>query len=262
MDFLTLSKKIQNDLRHLETYIDELDKNMKIKQTGVHTQEQENMIDMRIDGIITTFTYTSNQIKDTIEQETEETQKLKLTSANKYVIDMRESHILSQNKHLSETLKKFQNVQYEYNQREKAKLKQTFLIACPDATEDQLKALENPDKADELLNSAIALGSASSKNILQEAKTRKDKIKNLVEKINQLIKLIQELDNLVKSSNVTTDQLVINIEDAAQNTEGAVRELHLAREYQERRNKLIRIFGSFGIVIIIFVSLWVVSWFK
>ena len=243
-------KKTQNNINHLETYIEELKKNLKIKQVSIQTFKSEQSIDLRVDGCITAFTHTSNEIKNEIEKVSEKTREMKnKQNSNTYVIAMRESHVLSLSKRLSELVKSFQTVQYNYKQSEKERLKEMFKIACPDATQEQLHEIEDPEKAEEILNNALSLSSTGSKNVLTEAKNRKDRIEKIVEKINDLVKLIAEIDKIVSSSNIETDRMVLNMEDAARNTVQARSELTAARSYQNRRNWYIRLFGGTFIVL-------------
>ncbi|KAL6122674.1 hypothetical protein NUSPORA_00202 [Nucleospora cyclopteri] len=256
MDFLTNCKKMQNDLKHLEMYVIELDKNMKIKQNSILSQEEESNLDLRIDSTITTFTHLSEELKGNIDKSREETELMKKRNGNNHLIDLRENHTLGISKKLSDVMKKFQNVQCDFRRREKDKLKETFLIACPDATEEQLNNLDDPDKAEEALNLAFSLGSKSSRGILNEARSRKDKIDNIVEKINKLVQLIDEIDKIVNSNTAITDRLVLNMQESVQHTERAVTELRSAREYQDRRNWLTRIFTfAFFLFVLIIILL-------
>lgn len=252
MDFLVFVKNTQNDLKHLETYIEELRKNLKIKQTSIQTKESEENINLRIDGCITAFSHRSSEIKTAIDKAAAETREYKNSNtANTYVVGMRESHVLSLSKKLSELAKNFQNVQYNYKQSEKDRLKEMFKIACPEATEEQLQEIEDPEKAEQMINAALSLSSTGSKNVLEEARNRKDRIEKIVDKINDLVKLISEIDKMVNAGNSETDKIVLNMEDAARNTEQARNELVTARAYQNRRNWYVRLFGGTFIIILV-----------
>ena len=76
MDFLTSSKKVHSDLNHLETYISELDRNMKIKQNSILSKNEEENLDMRINAIVTTFTDLSDDIKIRLQETRKETEKI------------------------------------------------------------------------------------------------------------------------------------------------------------------------------------------
>lgn len=258
MDFLISCKKTQNDLDKLEGFAEEFDKNTKFKQNSVMTEDEEKKQDAKIDAIILSFTSLSNTIKNQIKRSIKETNKLKDKNTNLHVLDLRENHTLGHSKRLSHILKKFQNVQYNYRRREKDKLKETYLIACPDATEEQLKDLEDMNKADAVLASAFALGSNSSKAILNQAKTRKRKIEQIVEKISKLVELIEEIDRITQENTDKIDKIVITLENANENTEAAVENLETAREYQEGTNYFKRMFGYGGLILFAGVVLFLV----
>ena len=259
MDFLVFVKKTQNDLKHLEVYIEELKKNMTIKQTSIQTKESEENLDLRIDSCITTFSHTSKEIKSEIDKAASKTRELKNTgTTNTYLINMRESHILALSKKLSSLLKLFQDVQHNYKQKEKERLREVYKIACPQATAEEIEELEDPDKAEKMIEAALTLSSTSSKNVLAEAKNRKDRIEKIVEKINELVNLIAEIDKIVSSNSAETDRIVLNMEDAARNASQARQELVTARSYQNRRNWYIRLFGGTFIIIIAILIIFVI----
>ena len=251
MDFLIHCKKIQQDLRKLEDYTEQLNKKMKVKQNSVMDTEQEKDLDKQIDTIITKFTDLSNSVKSQIKSSIEETNKLKEKNTNKHVIELRESHTLGHSKKLSKILKKFQSVQYEYRQREKMKLKETFLIACPDATDKQIKDLEDPEKSQKMLESVFALGSHSAKAIINQAMDRKERIEKIVEKIGKLIELINEIDKIVQSNTETVDKIVLSMENAVENTEAAKENLTSARTWQERANTIKRYLTYGGAIFVV-----------
>ena len=255
MGFLTSSKKVRSDLNHLETYISELDRNMKIKQNSILSKNEEENLDMRINAIVTTFTDLSDDIKIRLQETRKETEKITKKIENRHLIDLRESHTLGQSKKLSELMKRFQDVQYNCKKREKEKMKENFLIACPDATEEQLNDLDDPEKAAATLEAAFALGSKSSQGILLEAKSRKMKIDQIVENMNKIIALIEEIDKLVNSNTSVTDELVIKMDESLANTDGVITELTSARVYQERANWYARFFTIIGFIVFFLIAL-------
>ena len=250
MDFLIVCKTTQNNLLKLENYSQELEKNLKIKQNSVMSKNEEDNIDIRIDTITNKFTELSTRVKKQIRTTINETNQLKKKGGNIHVINLRETHILGHSKKLSEVLKKFQNIQYEFRKREKNKIRENFLIACPNATSQQLNDLEDIEKADEILKNAFSLGSQSAKIIIKEAQNRKMKIKNLVSKINILIELLEEIDKFVHENSDVVDKLVLTMENAAEDIQASQKQLESARGYQESRNHIIRLFSYGGAILI------------
>ncbi len=183
----------------------------------------------------------------------EETKSMKEEGQNKHVIDMRETQLLNYSKRLGASLKAFQTVQCEYRVKEKQQIRETYLIACPDATEEQLKALDDPETAESVLESAFALGSNSAKAIISKAKDRKRKIDKIVQEIKRIVELIEQIDKLVEENSETIDKIVVKMESVEKDTKESVKELKEAREYQERANWLKRVVTVVVIVIILIV---------
>ncbi len=253
MEFLTQCKKTQNDLANMEKLTAELRKLMKRKQTCILTSDQECNLDSNVETIISAITGLSEDIKDWIASAQEETQFMKDRNENKYVIDMRETHLLNHSKKLGACLKNYHSVQCEFKLKEKQKMKETYLIACPDASEKQLKELDDPETATSVLESAFALGSNSAKSILNEAKNRKQKIDKIVQKINQIVELIKQIDRLVTENTEKIDSLYLTIDETEGEVKKSVEELKQAREYQIKANYWKRVFGiAVTIVILIF----------
>ncbi|OQS54805.1 syx-3 [Ecytonucleospora hepatopenaei] len=262
MDFLIICKKTQQELKKLENYSSEFQKCAIAKQNSVLTHEEEKKQDKKIDSIIDEFSHLCDKIKRQIETSTKETQKLKEKNTNSYVIKMREDHIFGHTKKLTSIIKHFQQVQHSIKKREKEKLKETYIIACPDATEEELKDFENLENAETMLEAAFAVGSNSSKTILKQAMGRKHKINQIVSKIAKLVELIDEIDKITVENSDKIDKIVISMENAKENTENAVENLETARDYQEGANYIKRmlfygaliLFSGLVLFVVLFIS--------
>ncbi|KAL6122673.1 hypothetical protein NUSPORA_00201 [Nucleospora cyclopteri] len=235
---------------------------MKIKQNSILTVEDESNINIRIDSLINNFTSLSEEIKQGIDKQIKKTDEMKEQGENEHLIHLRESHCLGHSKKLSHALKKFQNVQYEFQQKEKNKLRENYLIACPNAKEEDLKDLDDPEKAEAILNAAFSIGSNSAKNIINEAKQRKTRIDKIVEQIGKLVELIEEIDKIVSEDQGTVDKIVVSMENAQENTQEAVKELKSAKDYQSKRNWIIKILSVVGVIVVIVILLFLYSTFK
>ncbi|ORD98780.1 hypothetical protein A0H76_1932 [Hepatospora eriocheir] len=256
-DFLIQADKHRNNIKKMRELIEGLERRLKHKQNSVLSSEAEKKENNKIDTLMDLISGKGEETKEWIENSKEEINELKETNENQNNISLKENAVLSISKNLSNQYKKFQSIQYQYKHKEKEMMKETYLIACPDATDEQLNALNNTEQAEAILESAFALGSNSAKSILGEAKTRKKRIDKLVEKINKLIILIDEIDKIVKSNDEVVDNLVLTMDNIERNTGEATGELRQARIYQDRTNawKRIIFYIFFFLAVIIFIAI-------
>lgn len=199
------------------------------------TDEQENILDAKIEQLNNDFSYNCQVVKDKIKESQAEINQLKAAKKiTKEEEDVRSVHIYKYYTELSNAIKAYRNLNSDFKNKEKEMLKQQYQIVNPKATEADLKKIFDDDSAE--LESAFSLGGASSKKMLQSAKTRSNKINKIVEKVNKLVELIEEVDNIVKSNTNVINETVINMDAAEQNTKQTNAELEAALVYQRRIN--------------------------
>lgn len=253
-EFLEASTAINKDIERLNEYAEDLKKFTLLKQNSVLVDEEEVALDRKIDTLNEAFQELSDKIKLFIKSNQKETKAFREKGVKKSIIDMRELHTFRQGRDLSEVLRKYQNIQCDYKQREKEKLKETFLIANPKASAQDLEMLAEGEQGEAILASAFALGSHSAQSILIQAKNRKKKIEKIVDTINTLVSLIEEIDRLVRKNTHVVDQITVNMTSAEEHTTQANRELDSALRYEIRSMRIKRIIaGFFFILIIIFI---------
>ncbi|KAI5172807.1 hypothetical protein PAEPH01_1803 [Pancytospora epiphaga] len=239
--FFESATKINGNIKHLHGYAEELNRYILHKQNSVMNEKEEATLDQKIDAVNDLFTKLSDKIRRDIKKNQSETLELKRSHENKELVGIRELHTFRQSRDLADVLRNYQTVQCDYRQREKHKLRETFLIANPDATEDDLAMLTDEVQGEALLASAFALGSHSARGILTQAKNRKKKIEKIVEMINTLVQLIEDIDKLVKKNTHVVDEISINITSAEEHTTQANRELSSALRYEMRAMRIKRI---------------------
>ena len=259
-DFLESSTEINSNIKHLNTYTDELRKYTLMKQNSVLTEAEDNALDKKIDAVNGLFTDLSTKVKAAIRMNQKVTTEMRKKDEKKTVIEMRELHMFRHGRDLSDALRNYQNVQCDYKDREKGRLKETFLIANPEASDKDLESLTDTDRGEALLASAFALGSHSAQGILSQAKNRRRKIEKIVEMINILIQLIEDIDKLVKKSTHVVDEISVHMITAEEHTVQANKELEQALYYErkalwlKRLVLLIAILGVVGLIIWVFHS--------
>lgn len=233
-DFLESSREINTNLKHLNAYTEELKKYTLRKQNSVLNEKEEIALDKKIDAVNELFTTHSDKIKEQVRKNQRETVEMKRSGSNKGIIELRELHTFRHGRDLADALRHYQNVQCEYRQREKDKLRETYLIANPKATDRDLEMLTDGSEGEALLASAFALGSHSAQGILLQAKDRKKKIEKIVETINMLVELIEDIDRIVKKNTHVVDHIYVNMAAAEEHTGQANQQLSSALVYERR----------------------------
>lgn len=233
-DFLQNSKEISGNIKKLDAYSAEIFKCVTLKQDSVLTEEEEKDLDKRIETLDEMFNALCKKIKAAIKMNENETLDLKMKKGNKSVVETRELCTYRNWNDLSKALRKHQDVQCTYKDKEFSKLKELYLAANPEATEKDFEKLADKTQGEALLASALALGSHTAQSVLIQAKNRKMNIEKIVERIDVLVQLLVDIDRIVKKNTNVIDQISINITSAEMHTTQATRELTSALAYERR----------------------------
>lgn len=257
--FLENSTLIFANIAELKKIVKSMGEYISLKQTSVMTEDQESVVDGKIEELDMKFDKICISIKNAIKLAQEETNKLdKENAIDKSEVEMRNLHSHKFYKELKQTIFNYRNLKSEFKNKEKDLLKQAYQIVNPKANDESLeKILSEPD-SDNALNSAFSLGGNSAKQMLQTAKNRRKKIDKIIEIINRLVSLIEEIDNIVKANTAVVDEIVINMTQSEKHTAQANKELEQSLVYQRRINFikkcLLGIVCFAAIVILIYVS--------
>jgi t-SNARE complex subunit (syntaxin) len=256
-DFLEQSKEINRKIEQLEVYRRDLEQTILLKQNSVLGEKEDKILDKKITAINNVFRDVSTKVQQMIKANQEATEKLRKSSGSaKEEMDMRDLHTFKQGKDLSNVLRNYQNTQYNYKEREHARLREAYLIAHPDASDKDIQKFEEIGTDETAMSIAFSLGSRSAKGIIMEAKQRRKKIEKISEMIKTLVGLIEEIDKVVKKNKNTVDHITINMTTAEAHTEQAARELTSALEHERTAMRIKRIIFIVVVVIIIFVLLY------
>lgn len=251
-EFLESAGEIEKNIETLRKYTNDLKRFLRIKQSTILREEEESELERKISATNDLVKEVGDKTRAQIRKNQEKTIELIKKNERKSYIAMREQRTTMHAKSLSEALKDFRNLQAEHSAREKEKLKETFMIAKPNATEEELEALEDREEGDALLASVFALGSHSAQGVLIQAKNRKKKIDEIASLINTLVSLIDEIDKMVRKQSPAVDHITVNMTSAEAHTAEANRQLESALGYQRAINrwKKILLFGLFIILVI------------
>lgn len=249
--FLENSKLIFANIETLRKLVKSSQQYTSLKQTSVMTEDQEAVVDRKIEELDINFDKICGAIKDAIHAAQEETNRLeKEDMIDKAELEMRNLHIHKFFKELKQTIFTYRNSKSDFKNKEKDLLKQAYQIVNPKANENEIEKILNEPDSDTALSSAFSLGGNSAKKMLETAKNRRKKIDRIVVIINRLVALIEEIDNMVKSNATVVDDIVINMTQSEKHTAQANKELERSLVYQRRINFIKKLaLGLFGLLI-------------
>jgi t-SNARE complex subunit (syntaxin) len=250
--FLENSKLIFANIETLRKLVKSSQQYTSLKQTSVMTEDQEAVVDRKIEELDINFDKICGAIKDAIHAAQEETNRLeKEDMIDKAELEMRNLHIHKFFKELKQTIFTYRNSKSDFKNKEKDLLKQAYQIVNPKANENEIEKILNEPDSDTALSSAFSLGGNSAKKMLETAKNRRKKIDRIVVIINRLVALIEEIDNMVKSNATVVDDIVINMTQSEKHTAQANKELERSLVYQRRINFIKKLaLGLFGLLIL------------
>lgn len=260
-NFLENSKLIFANIEALRKIVKTSQEYVSLKQTSVMTEDQEIVVDKKIEELDLNFDKVSSSIKDAIKATQDETNRLeKADLIDKTEIEMRNLHIHKFYKELKQTIFSYRNLKSESKNKEKDLLKQAFQIVNPKADDASIDKILNEKDADSSLNSAFSLGGgSSSKRMLETAKNRRKKIDRIIETINRLIAMIEEIDKMVKKNANVVDDITVNMTQSEKHTAQANVELERSLVYQRRINFIKKVLFGIVAVLVLFLLLWAFS---
>lgn len=250
-EFLNTSNIIFQKLKDLEEIVEKMEKYMLAKQNSVLDSSKEKSLDNKIDKLDEQFEKISDAIKNEIVKNEAETKKYKEKNFNPKELEIRTIHTLKHTDLLSKTINRYKSLQIENRNKEKEQLKRALHVTNPSATEEEInKIAESKDLE------AFALGSKSSKEMVDNAKARQQNFEQIVIKIEKLTDLINEISNIVSENTKYINDIVINVEDSKQNISQSNKELKSALFAQRNVMFFKRIFFIFIIGGVVIFGFW------
>lgn len=260
MEFLNSSKEISEKIRRLREYTDKLQQYTLTKQNSVLSSAEESALDSKIDTVNDLFTNTSSEVKEMVHKNQRKIIHLVNEHAPENTIELMKLHTFRHARDLSDAVRGYQNIQHDYKERERATLRETYLVANPQASDQDLERLTSTDEGESLLASSFALGSHTARGMLSEAKNRKQKIDRIVQLITTLVQLIEDLDTMVRDQASVTDNIATHMSIAEEHTTQTNKELTSALKYEKRAMRIKRILFFIFIIIIVAGLFWLGSW--
>ncbi|ELQ76794.1 SNARE protein Syntaxin 1 [Trachipleistophora hominis] len=231
-EFLGRCKKIEDEIDKLRQYIHKLKVLSNRKANSILSDREETELDNRITVLNNMFKENSKRVKEKLKDMHEENKEIS-PEDEEFEADTRNNRWQVLTNYLAETIELYRTEQLNHTKEEKQRLKAQFLIAKPDATEDELHDLVNSSEGHKLLEKEFKPGARSSKGILKKAGERNKNIKNIVNSINELVSLIDELHEMVMNSRKIVDNIEIEIDVTRKTVKEAKKDLEKARNYQK-----------------------------
>ncbi|EPR79539.1 T-SNARE complex subunit/syntaxin [Spraguea lophii 42_110] len=252
--FLSTVLEINRKIGKLKEYLQKLEYISNIKYNSVMDEDKEEKLDRKIEAINVVFKELSKEVKGdlqnigegTIAEEHSET-------PNGFYIEIRINHWKVLTKKLSDVINEYRTIHVEYNREEQEKMKKQFLIAPPEATDEELADILNTDKCDDVIKSVFVVGSHSSKNILEKATKRNQSIKKIVKTIQDLCDMMNELKEMVHEHGEVIEKIDVNVEKSKERTKKAKKDLTEALGFQIAATRMKRILVIVGGIILIVV---------
>lgn len=259
--FLYSSEKINSKLKKLQSYIAETKRFMLIKQNSVMNHKEETALEHKIDIVNRLFTKVSGEIKEMIETNQKKTKELKKDkNSSKKLIEIRELHTYRHGRDLADALTHYQNIQCEFKDKERERLRDVYMVSNPSVTEEELEKLNRGgEEAETMIAASFALGSNSAQGLLNEAKTRNTKIKKITELITTLVNLIDEIEEKINDNDSFVDDIVLNIAVADEQTGEANRQLKKTLSYEKSVMRLKRILFVISMIVVGCFVIWGLS---
>lgn len=153
-------------------------------------------------------------------------------------------------KRLSLVIQDFGKVQGGFVVTQKERLREQYLIAIPNATDEEIVALDEKGKSKLLLQSAFTLGSKTEKEALLIAEKRRNTIENILESISDLKDLSDDFSDILRTDACEMDRVNLGMVYAKTNANNA----HKIINKSARRKINIRKAKKAGTLLLLFLS--------
>jgi syntaxin 1B/2/3 len=250
--FLRDSKILLRKMDMLNGYIEELNSLCSRKNNAVLTREEEKRINTQIDVLNDKFSDYSKLIKGEIDRNAVRLEEERNTNADPQFVDTIKIHLCAQSKKYAQAIQKYNETLMKRNDDEVDKFKLQYIIAKPDATEQEIKEVISDDTNTKVA-SAYALGARSARGMIEEAENRKNNIRKIEKKLEETIDLMNLINMNVARQSQTVETIKINLETGEENVQAANVDLESALASQIRATRIKKFFVTLIILAIIVI---------
>ncbi|OMJ17426.1 Syntaxin-like protein psy1 [Smittium culicis] len=143
-------------------------------------------------------------------------------------------------KNFASLITKYQQIKHEFYDKSKMRLKRQFLIAKPNATEEEIDdAIEN-QQANNIFAQAVLNSNRSgeARRVLKDIEDRHKDILNIEKTINELATMFEQVSGMISEQQEMIDNIENGVEDANEQIIGASSEVAKAVVYRKKSRKV------------------------
>lgn len=126
----------------------------------------------------------------------------------------RSNHLQSLGRRLGLVVEDFRRVQSGFAQHEQERLKAQYLIAKPNATQEELASLEEQGKAKPMLQSIFTIGNKSAKDVIMKAERRRSSIEEILKGMTDLKELSDDFVGYISTNGAEVDRIHIDVRNS------------------------------------------------
>lgn len=210
--FLAEVRNIEEDIASLDGHVKAIDQLQRRAVQAVSQQEEK-----RVSNRVAEISREANASASNIRNRMHGLKDRINPQASDYQI--RKNHIDNLARKFMQALQRFQEVQMNHQHKQQEKIRRQYLIANPDATEEELRNAMNADDASPVFSQRLMMSQrgAEARRVYQDVEDRHQQVVKLAKSIEQLHALFMDMQTMVE----TQDQLVISIGDTVDKTERA-----------------------------------------
>eukprot|EP01137_Pigoraptor_chileana_P034347 Opistho-2@26759 len=170
---------------------------------------------------------------------------------------IRESQHAILSKKFVEVMTEYNEIQTNYKQKYRDRVKRQFKIVKPDATADEVEKVLEGEGGNIFAQQILSTSHAEAKQALEDIQDRHKDILKLEKSIKELHELFLDMAILVESQGEMIDRIEFSVSEAADFVEEATQELKSAQHYQSsaRRKKICIVIVILAIILVIILAL-------
>ncbi|KAI5172662.1 hypothetical protein NEFER03_1718 [Nematocida sp. LUAm3] len=157
---------------------------------------------------------------------------------------------------------RFQSHEASILQNERARAKEYYQIAKPEANQEELKQLDDPEKAESLLKAAYALGNKENQKQLNDASEKYRNIQEISQTLNILNKTSETIQDIILEANDSIYRLSYEMHKTSHSSTSANQHLEQGILQKKRRRKLKNILIAIISILLILLALYILKPFR
>ncbi|KAI5180344.1 hypothetical protein NEOKW01_0648 [Nematocida sp. AWRm80] len=260
LEFLNKAKETNNTITSLSECV-QLANALKV-ESSITDDQQSTELAMAMMNLHQDFKARADNIKRGIAQMKQENQE----HLEKYGPDRnfaaRTTYLQSLIRRLGNVVEDFRRVQNGFAEKQKERLKSQYLIAKPNATQEELMQLDEKEKARPLLQAIFTIGDKTAKEVIIQAEKRRSTIESILKGIADLKELSDDFVAFITSTNLDVDRINTEVKQSHLDTKIAHTVIQKNIHRRIRIKKAKRAMSLTGIIILGFIIVYLICKIK